>query len=153
MAFHLPCFLAKAIGGRFAYVQSLKDYKSHFNICDGERVLIACDDIYSRAILKSTVRTLSQLTHNIAEIILCLSNFSGQEIIEGKQIISLVNEKAEFWDKDNCPMCQEGSSPVLARPNWRDLILVAPSCFVWVNLSCKIKMVWFMIDLAPTNWS
>ncbi len=110
------------MGAKFAYINSLKEAKCYFNIKPEDNVLIISDDIYSSMSLQKTIEILKDKKAIISNVLFCLGNFSGKESINELEIFSIVKENAMFWKEHNCPMCRDGSLPVIARPNWQKLI-------------------------------
>jgi orotate phosphoribosyltransferase len=117
IAYHL----AVMINCKFGYVHSLKDEKCYFNIKPEDSVLIVADDIYSGSSIEHTISSIKK-DFSCFKVIFSIANFSGQESINGFELVSFINKNASFWYKDNCPMCKKGSIAIVARHNWEKLI-------------------------------
>lgn len=78
-----------------------------FSVEEGTKVLIT-EDVVTTG--KSSLEAIKALENKGAEIvgIACLANRSGKEEINGYKIYSSIDLDIKTYDKENCPLCDEG---------------------------------------------
>jgi len=114
---------ARQIGAKMAYIDP-KTEECNFEIREGDSVVVIGDDIYSGGSIKKAIMTLRGLEAKIEGPLLSIGNFSGTESLLGVEIVSAISQKGNLYDKNDCPMCKEGSKAVLPRPNWNALLKI-----------------------------
>ena len=71
--------------------------------------------------MKKTINILKNKEYEVLSPIFSIGNFSGTEEILGLKIVSVIAERENLYEKNNCPICGENSKTVLPRPNWNKL--------------------------------
>lgn len=95
----------------------------HCGNCN-ERVLLCDDALSTGGSLRLSAMTVSRSGRIILPAMLVPVNRSGKDYIDGRRIISLINEHMPAWTRKECPLCKMGSE-VLFPPkdpeNWERL--------------------------------
>ncbi len=98
---------------------------------EGEIVLLA-EDVMTRVKGGTVSRTAEAVTRKggiILPYVAVLVNRTGESLIEGRQVISLIERSMPKWDpaKETCPLCAQGSEALRPKEvgNWARLNLRA----------------------------
>ena len=110
--------LARKLGVRFGYVQSVEQMEIFFEIGAEDRVLVVADDIYGGTTMTRLLELLSSMGAEVEECVFVVANFTGRDTIAGKKIVSLYERVVEMWSPSECPLCDAGSTAISARRHW-----------------------------------
>jgi orotate phosphoribosyltransferase len=119
--------VARAVGARCAYADPAAEYATHFDIEAAASVLVVADDVYSGQSVIKTVEAVERRGGRVASFVFCLANMSGEERLGDREIVAATALGAKRYPAEECPMCAQGSQPLLARPNWRTLTARVPT--------------------------
>lgn len=112
--------LARVLGVRFGYVGPETDWSLTFAV-SGERVLLACDDLYSGKSIARVRKAVEENHGTISGPICALANLTGLTSQDGLEVVAPVFRNVVLWDSLDCPLCRSGSRAVSARQQWKDL--------------------------------
>jgi orotate phosphoribosyltransferase len=85
----------------------------------GERILLAEDVVTTGKTTKLTAQSVEEAGGIIHPYLLALVNRSGQDEIDGRKVVALINEHMPVWSEEECPLCRQGSEPVKPKDIWR----------------------------------
>ena len=113
--------LARQTNTKFGYID-VKNSVCNFNIQKGDTVVIVNDDIYTGGSIKKIIQIMQNLGAKIEGPIFSISNFSQSDTFMDFEVVSIVKEKINLYEENNCPMCKAGSKAISPRLNWQTLI-------------------------------
>lgn len=87
----------------------------------GKKVLLCEDVITTGGSVGRAVEPIESIAKEVLPFILALVNRSGQEMVDGRKIIALINRHMTTWEPgDGCDLCREGSRAMEAKgDNWK----------------------------------
>ena len=87
------------------------------NCVQNGEVILLCDDVVSTgSSLDLVTRAIIAKSGSIIlPHVLALVNRSGEPIVDGRTVISLITEKMSVWDPRECPLCGVGSRALLPK--------------------------------------
>lgn len=114
---------AKSIGARMAFTEKEQGGMtlSHFSLQKNEYV-IPVEDVLTTG--RTTLKTISAIYRHdaiVLPVIAVFVNRSGKNTLDGRKIISLVENPMPKWEKGECPHCKEGSEALRPKTHWREL--------------------------------
>ena len=85
--------------------------------------VVAEDVMTTGGTTRKTVETLTKTGADVLGFILVLVNRSGQESLDGRRIIALIDHPMPFWEAEECPLCAQGSEAIRpkGRESWQEL--------------------------------
>jgi orotate phosphoribosyltransferase len=87
------------------------------------RAVLLCEDVLTTGgSVSRAERAIIRAGGYILPYILVLVNRSGSTAVDGKKIIALIDHSMPLWEKDNCPLCKQGSEALPPKgENWQKL--------------------------------
>ncbi|MBT6690804.1 hypothetical protein HOB10_00520 [Candidatus Parcubacteria bacterium] len=94
-----------------------------FSVVQNEKVIVAEDVMTTGGTTRKTIETLTKTGADVLGFILVLVNRSGQESLDGRRIIALIDHPMPFWEAEECPLCAQGSEAIRpkGRESWQEL--------------------------------
>ncbi|MFT5037030.1 MAG: orotate phosphoribosyltransferase [Candidatus Azotimanducaceae bacterium] len=119
--------VAKQLGVKFAFTEI--DYTDEgkmqalkrFDIPEGAKVLVIEDMKSTGGSAIKTISVLEEAGIEVLPVVGLVGNWSGDETIGDKEVVSLFSEKLNIWEADECPLCKNGSEAVRPKGNWDKL--------------------------------
>lgn len=113
---------ARILGSQVAYTNPAANNQLSREPEEGDEVLVVCDDLHGGGSVRSVITQAELYEAKPTPMVFTLANMSGSRVLDGYDVVSVVEiEKAEH-PKDDCPMCRAGSYVLDARENWAELM-------------------------------
>lgn len=92
-------------------------------IKEGERILLVEDVLTTGDSVIMASNAVSDAGGIVLPYIAVLVNRSGLTEVDGKRIVSLINEPMPMWTPEECPLCKDGSEAIRPKgaDNWKRL--------------------------------
>lgn len=117
------CFYASPAKSEIEGKKSMVFSNEELELLPGQTVLLCEDVITTGGSIELTEMAIFKAEGIILPYILTLVNRSGLTEVHGRKIIALINQPMPKWEKEDCPLCQEGSEAIPAKDtaNWARL--------------------------------
>ena len=114
---------AKRLGARMAFTEKENGAMllTRFSVSKDERALVV-EDVLSTG--ETTMKTIAELSRHgayVEPVIGVLVNRYGKDTLNGRKIVSLIENPMPMWEPEDCPMCKEGSSALKPKDHWIEL--------------------------------
>jgi orotate phosphoribosyltransferase len=95
-----------------------------FSVVQNEKVIVAEDVMTTGGTTRKTIKALSDAGADVLGTVLVLVNRSGQEFLDGRRIVTLIDHPMPIWEAEECPLCAQGSEPIRpkGRESWQELV-------------------------------
>lgn len=103
-------------------IKSLEIPEFQSDIQPNEYLLFCADDFFTGCIFKKVQNAAHHVGAQLLKPLAVIANFYGQRQFEEHEIIALVHKEISIWDAAQCPLCYQGSPPLVARFNWHQLV-------------------------------
>jgi hypothetical protein len=113
------CFYAIPTKRKIAGTEYL-DFSDEAQVKLAHRPVLICQDsLISGERLKALTTMLTDIEAEILPYVLVLANFTGEDEIQGKKIIALVDQPINLWQKGECTLCWQKSLAITkVKENW-----------------------------------
>ncbi len=123
---HLNCF-----GYRTSSVspaKALRDNKKAMVFSENDQYIVRgsqtllCDDVCTTGDSAELVaQEILASGGTVLPYVLVLVNRSGEKVLHGRKVISLIDRHLPTWEANDCPLCKMGSEAFPAKDNWDKL--------------------------------
>lgn len=118
--------IALRLGARAGFTEKDADSMklSRFGVDPESKVLVVEDTISTGG---STLKTIDGIRRsgvspeNILPMVVCLVNRSGNDLLDARELRSLLRLNIHAWKPEECPLCKQGSQPVRPKSHWAEL--------------------------------
>ena len=92
-----------------------------FDILPGSNALVVEDVFTTGETTRQTITALEEKGIVIWPIIGVLVNRSGENCLNGRQVVALIDRPMPIWSAEDCPLCKQGSEAIRPKANWTQL--------------------------------
>ncbi len=92
-----------------------------FDILPGSNALVVEDVFTTGETTRQTITALEEKGIVIWPIIGVLVNRSGENCLNGRQVVALIDRPMPIWSAEDCPLCRQGSEAIRPKANWTQL--------------------------------
>lgn len=113
------CFSASPAKKESNGTKAMAFSRDELSILPGQMILPCEDALSTGGSVDRMVTAVTNAGGVTVPFILVLVNRSGLSEVDGKKIVSLIDQAMPMWMPDECPLCKQGSRAVeAAKDNW-----------------------------------
>jgi orotate phosphoribosyltransferase len=107
---------------QFGEGYELMKVSKRFSVKRDDKILMVEDVITTGGTTIRSIRSLEIDGALVLPFVASFVNRSGSEVLDGRNIISLIEKDMPIWEPLDCPLCKEGSKAISPKENWDELV-------------------------------